>query len=146
MKPRTLDSLTPAQRAQIEPQLATLGTSPLQPAYKTMIEQPPIISRQSRRTMNATERAFERVLCDKYGRENVTFEGLSFLLKNGRRYKPDFVVRVNIAFYCFEVKGTYRLHSESRSRMAFLQAVIDWPEFVWKWYEKQKDGTFRERV
>lgn len=39
-----------------------------------------------------------------------------------------------------EVKGSYRLHSQSRSEMAYAQASIEWPMFQFMWMTKTKEG------
>ena len=75
--------------------------------------------------LTATERKFEAVLVARYGRENVVFQGVSLRMRNGHRYTPDFAVipsnSVAISTVLLvEVKGTYRLGSYQRARLATM--------------------------
>jgi hypothetical protein len=128
-----IDQLPPGLRKQAETQLNG----------KPVDKKPDIVSTPPKRKMTKTEENYERHLIYMHGSGNVHFEGLSFRLRNGHRYTPDFVCR-GAGIYCYEVKGSYRLHSYSRARLAFDQARIEWPQFVFVWVEKQKDGTFKE--
>jgi len=77
---------------------------------------------------------------------DARFEGLTLRMANGHRYTPDWVVvayRGNGNITCYEVKGSYRLHSHQRARLAFDQARCEWPCFRWLWAELQPDGTWR---
>jgi len=65
------------------------------------------------------------------------YEGVSFLLSNGHRYTPDYAVRDSAGNLseCHEVKGSYRLHSHSRARLAYDCARQEWPGIKWVWAE-----------
>ena len=133
------DDLSPQMKRQVDWQLAK--TSPqksvaITPTTKTV--------RPCR--MTKTEQAYEAELIALYGRDNVFFEALTLRLRNGHRYTPDFVVRIGHGdLAMIEVKGSYRLHSYQRARLAFDQAKLDWPEFFFRWVEK-RNGTFEEVV
>jgi hypothetical protein len=130
----TIDQLPPGLRQQAEKQLSMRVTKHVAPD---------IITATPKRKMTKTEQSYEQILVTAYERKNVHFEGLSLRLRNGLRYTPDFVaVAADESICLYEVKGSYRLHSYSRARMAFLQARIDWPMFGFVWIEKQKDGSF----
>jgi len=73
----------------------------------------------------------------------IVFEPMTIRLANGHRYTPDFGFIAGGRAHFIEVKGSYRLHSYQRARMAFDQAAIEWPCFVWIWVELQDDGTWK---
>jgi predicted nuclease of restriction endonuclease-like RecB superfamily len=98
---------------------------------------------KAKRAMTKTEEEFLIRLAMEYGADNVRYEALTFKLGNGHRYTPDFIVRHGDRLCIYEVKGSYRLHSHSRARLAFDQARVEWPCFTWVWAEKQKDGSWR---
>ena len=84
----------------------------------------------------------------EYARRYLTpvarFEGLTIRLENGHRYTPDFVTfGLDGRFECHEVKGSYRLGSYQRARLAFDQARVEYPAWRWVWAERQRDGTWR---
>ena len=65
---------------------------------------------------------------------DVRYEPLTFKLKNGHRYTPDWVVfRDGLPVECIEVKGSYRFASQNRSQMAWAQARLDFPGLKWVW-------------
>ena len=76
-----------------------------------------------------------------HGRD-ARYEGMSFLMANGHRYTPDFAVHGAVT-ELHEVKGSYRLHSHGRARLAFDQARTELPWYTWVWAEKRKGGGFR---
>ena len=69
------------------------------------------------------------------------FQGLRIGLRNGHVYTPDFVCwsNGNLQKTVIEVKGTYKLPSYQRAKMAYDQAKIEWPEFWWMWVELNKE-------
>ena len=72
--------------------------------------------------------------------DGYIFEGLRIGLQNGHFYTPDFVCRKGLGVKTvIEVKGTYKLQSYQRARMAYDQAKLEWPEFSWMWYELNKE-------
>lgn len=74
------------------------------------------------------------------------FEGITLKMANSHRYTPDFYVSPggNVV-ELHEVKGGHRLHSYARSRLAFDQARIEFPEFVFIWATKNKNGWIIKR-
>ncbi len=64
---------------------------------------------------------------------DARYEALTFRLANGHRYTPDWVVVRNGRIECHEVKGSYRMHSHQRARLAFDQVRIEFREFVFVW-------------
>lgn len=74
---------------------------------------------------------------------DVRFNPMSLHLANGHRYTPDASFIRYGDLHIVEVKGSYRLGSLQRSRLAYDQARIEWPMFTFWWMERQKDGTWR---
>ncbi len=89
------------------------------------------------RQPNKTETAYlNRLKCEFPG-SLIRYEGITLLLENGCRYTPDFVVSLDITLLLVEVKNAaYKHASYGRSKMAFAQAQIDYPMFVYRWAEK----------
>jgi hypothetical protein len=96
---------------------------------------------KKRREPTQTELAYRDAYLDDF---DPVFEGLTVVLRTGRRYKPDWVVQeTDRRIECHEVKGKHRLPSYERSRMAWEQARLDWPAIRWVWAELGEDGTWR---
>jgi len=87
-----------------------------------------------------TEAEFAR--CHLAGKD-ARFEALVFRLANGHRYTPDWVYVEGGRLVCVEVKGARRLGSYQRARMAFDQAVVEWPDVRWIWAERCEDGSWQ---
>lgn len=66
---------------------------------------------------------------------DARYEAVSFLMSNGHSYRPDWAVfdDYGILRECHEVKGSYKLHSHSRARLAFDQARIEFWGMTWVW-------------
>ena len=65
---------------------------------------------------------------------DARYEALTFRMANGHRYTPDWVVfRDGVPVACHEVKGSYRMHSHGRARLAFDQARAEFPGLTWEW-------------
>ena len=95
----------------------------------------------ARREPTKTEAAYARTyLTGKAAR----YEALTFLLANGHRYTPDWSWWQGGHLWAVEVKGSYRLGSYQRARLAFDQVRIDFPDVHWLWAERRKDGTWKE--
>ena len=133
-KPLRLDDLPDALRRQICQEQARprptagepgLGKATVPPA----IPKPP----RARRGPNKTEERFRREYLEPRGIKAV-FEGATFRLANGHRYTPDWVwLDETGRAVCVEVKGSYKLPSYQRARMAYDQARIEWPGIIWIW-------------
>jgi len=106
-------------------------------------EAPPVepVKTSHRGQPTKTELAYRREVLDRNpAAEGVVYEALTFRLENGHRYTPDWVFWVGGKLHCVEVKGAYRLGSYQRARMAFDQAAVEWPGFVWIWAERNGQG------
>ena len=95
---------------------------------------------------NATEARFNRDMLGGRGH----YEAVTFRLLGGSRYTPDwtcFTSDGRVVFY--EVKGGYRLPSEGRALVAFLEcrAQFPWAEFRWfAWDAKRKAWTEKHQA
>ena len=91
---------------------------------------------------NKTETEYGNILKYEYPGCEPRFEAVSIYLENGSRYTPDWCVPLpGGSLLLVEVKnGAYRHASYGRSKMAFQQCRIDWPQFKYRWAEKFKDG------
>jgi hypothetical protein len=99
-------------------------------------------ARKGRGEPNKTEAEYARLYLAGMG---ARFEALTFRFANGHRYTPDWCYREageSGRLVCVEVKGSYRLGSYQRARLAFDQAVVEWPVIRWVWAERRKDGSW----
>jgi len=97
---------------------------------------------------NKTEASYRTEVLDRQAAAgllaSIAYEALTIRLANGHRYTPDWVCRTVAGLtICIEVKGTYRMHSHQRARLAFDQAALEWPAWRWIWAEKQAVGGWR---
>lgn len=120
-----LSDLPPEYRAQAEVQLG-------------MAAAPTVIPGKLKRLKpNKTEAYYCRVHLDT--RSDVTaiyYEGLTLRMANGHRYTPDFVVVTSGGIELHEVKGSYKLGSYQRARLAYDQAKVEFPCFKFVWWSK----------
>ena len=101
----------------------------------------PPVKTTRRRQPTKTERAYRTQIIDRNPAvAAVAYEALTFRLANGHRYTPDWVYWAGSRLHCVEVKGAYRLGSYQRARLAFDQAAVEWPGFVWIWAERNGQG------
>ena len=128
-----LDHLPPRIRAQAEAQLAAEDARRAKqpdPQHVVVCNDKP-----AAKGPNKTEASYRRAHIDT--RDDVRavwYEGLTFRMANGHRYTPDWIVaRRDGRIECHEVKGKYRFGSHQRARLAFDQARVEFPEFVWVW-------------
>ena len=92
----------------------------------------------ARKKPNKTELAYYEDHCMGL---DARYEALSFRMRNGKSYKPDWVVFQNGApIACIEVKGSYQHHSHQRARLAFAQCKIEFEGIRWIWATKTKQG------
>ena len=90
--------------------------------------------------MTKTEMEAQRLFCPPGAR----FEGVTFAMSNGHRYTPDFVWWGDDGrMTCMEVKGSFRLGSYQRAKLAFDQCKAEFPQVTWVWKERQKDGSWK---
>lgn len=155
MKPISLDKLGAAVRRLNSDALA--GT----PQYRRIIVAPQHVSateklirdgippapakkpRRPKAPSKTEHQAMDYLLTQH--RCDIRWNAVSFKLLNGHRYTPDLHMDLGTGRrqVFIEVKGSYRLGSLQRSRLAFDQAKREWPCFDWWWMEKQKDGTWK---
>ena len=104
---------------------------------------------QKKERMTKTEQRFEREvllpMVDSGELKRYQFEGVSFDMKNGHRYTPDFEACDGTRMVCFEVKGSYKLGSYQRARLAFDQCKVERPWIVWRWFEINEYGLWVEK-
>jgi hypothetical protein len=89
-------------------------------------------SGRQRKGPNKTEKKY-RDYCLRG--QDARYEAVSFLMSNGHRFTPDWAVfdRAGILRECHEVKGSYKLHSHGRARLAFDQARVEFWGITWVW-------------
>lgn len=136
-----IEDLPPHMQVQVRAQLA-LETKTVQPVQPTA--QPERTARPAGPAgPNKTEAAYRREVLDTNPAiSRVSFEPMTFHLANGHRYTPDWGFISNGRLHLVEVKGAYRLGSYQRARLAFDQAAVEWPDFVWIWAERN-GGTWK---
>ena len=120
-------------------------TAALLRAVSSQIPAPAPKKARKPRQPTKTEIAAREFLLRTGRYSEVRWNSLTFTLENGHRYTPDLVAVLKDdpqALTVFEVKGSYRLGSLQRSRLAFDQARIEWPMFRFVWMERRKDGSW----
>ena len=95
----------------------------------------------ARKQMGPTKTEAEFARQHLHGK-GARFEALVFRMENGHRYTPDWVYVEGGRLVCVEVKGSRRLGSYQRARVAFDQAAVEWPDARWIWAERREDGTW----
>jgi hypothetical protein len=98
--------------------------------------------RSSLRVPNKTEADYNNRCLSGAG----VYEPVTFRLPGGSRYTPDWMTVDGNGITFHEVKGSYRLHSQGRSRIAFRECAAAFPYFRWIWATRQKDGTYKIEV
>lgn len=101
-----------------------------------------VLDKPKGRVPNKTESDYRRTCIDT--RRDVVschYEGVTLRLKCGRKYTPDWViVRKDGVIELVECKGSYRLQSYGRSRLAWEVAQLDFPCFKFVWKTKSAGG------
>jgi hypothetical protein len=120
--------LSPALQNQIR---AQMGSPAVQPPVQTA-------AMPKHAGPNKTESAYRgEILARRADLLSIAYEALTIRMANGHRYTPDFVtLRTDGCIECHEVKGSYRLGSYQRAKLAFDQAKTEWPVFAWVWAER----------
>lgn len=89
---------------------------------------------------NKTEASYMNLLAFEFPGCKISFEGISLRLDNGARYTPDVAVHTPEGLLLVEVKNAaYKHASYGRSKMAFNQCRLDYPQFQYRWAEKDKN-------
>lgn len=95
-------------------------------------------ARESQFDSKAEEDFFTNVLGRKAIPHPLTLHTLS-----GGRYTPDFLAFVDGVPTLFEVKGSYRLHSQDGANRRFLEAAAEFGEvFSFVWAVRTKGGEW----
>ena len=138
-KPLRLDDLPERLQQQIRegatPRLAA-DPVPRGPLIPRPEKTPPVASQPQKTAKgpNKTEARYEREILAPQGIE-AGYEAITFKLRNGHRYTPDWVYadQTTGRLTCVEVKGAYRFGSHQRARLACDQARLEWPGITWIW-------------
>ncbi len=98
--------------------------------------------------MTKAEEQYGRILQTQYpyrASHEIMFESISFRLRNGTRYTPDWVVFGGAQIVLVvEVKGSFRLGSAGTSAMKVKDFVVDYPMIPFRHVQKQKDGWYEQ--
>jgi hypothetical protein len=91
------------------------------------------------KAMNKTERHYHTFILSG---KDARYEALTFRMRNGHRYTPDFSVFDDAGrlIECHECKGSYALYSQQRARLAFDQCKKEFTGIRWIWAVKTSDG------
>ena len=131
-----LSDLPPHLRIQAERQLSATAKSPPAAAPREARQRPPVRV-PVRRTPNLTEARFND---ERLGGRGI-YEGITFNVPSGK-YTPDWVYYGLSCVICVEVKGSYRLGSQSGASAKFKEAVAMNPGITFVWAKLEKDGTW----
>lgn len=114
-----------ARKAGALPPLQTAAQAVVKPARKKRIG-------KGAQQPNETELRYRGSVLAGFA--DVRYQPITFHMKNGHDYTPDWVVFENgKPVECHEVKGTYSFASEGRARLAFDQAALEFPGLRWFW-------------
>jgi len=103
---------------------------------------PAVVKEKAPAGPNKTEMDYYRTFLEPRKVIAIRYEGITLRLQSNHRYTPDFVVLTADGIELIEVKGSYKLHSHQRARLAFDEARVQWPCFKFYWAEKQKGGNW----
>ena len=98
--------------------------------------------KKGRKGANKTEMAAFHYLTQCYRGARIRYEAITFHLQAEAAYTPDWLVSLpeNDTMICVEVKnGAYKHASYGRSRLAFRQAALEFPQFQFIWLELQNN-------
>ncbi len=135
----TLDQLPSHLREQVARQLApkmprmpaktmtTLATTTIAPTAPDKVGRKPAMPKKP----NPTEQRYNADFLGGHG----MFEAVNLRLDSGARYTPDWMTTdaTTGRVVLVEVKGSYRLHSHARARLAFMECVKKFPMFGFHW-------------
>ena len=94
------------------------------------------------RQPNKTERSYMTMLSYEFPKSKIVFEAWTFHMSNGHAYTPDlFVFHEDGTILIVEVKARgkngFRQASYGRAKLAFDQSMVEYPQFNYRWAEKQ---------
>ena len=129
--------LTPAPPAPVRPVQPVQRPKYAPKASKSLATR---VSRaRTSKHMSHTEERFRDRFCASCGWRVLRYEPLSIWVSGGFRYTPDFLVATENGELAFvETKGSYRLQSHSRARLAFANASTRTPAFVFVWAKEDR--------
>lgn len=153
----TLADLPEPYRAQAEAQLGRQVLYLAAASQLPCLDAPRPATGKISRVPSKTEMAFYREFLSPHIRAGfllrADYERLTLRItkdeknpdeKGKHRYTPDWVAYdYNGRCHCYEVKGSYKLESYQRSRLAFDQARIEWKYITFYWYERNENGEWR---
>jgi hypothetical protein len=126
------DIKNPILRAQIEAKL--VGQKPTKTEAKLKTKK---TTRQTTpKEPNKTEARFNREVLGGAG----MYEAMTFRLAGGSRYTPDFITFDGQKITAWEVKGSYRFHSQGRAWTAFRECRARFPFIKFRWMTLKKHG------
>ena len=131
-----LSDLPPNLRVQAERQLYAPAKTPPAAAPREARHRPPVRV-PAPRVPNRTESRFND---ERLGGRGI-YEGITFNVPSGK-YTPDWVYYGMSSVICVEVKGSYRLGSQSGASAKFKEAVALHPGITFVWAKLAKDGTW----
>lgn len=132
-----LSDLPPHLRIQAERQLAPNHKEPPTTTAPRAARHRPPVRVPVPRIPNRTE---SRYNIERLGGMGL-YEGITFNVPSGR-YTPDWVYFAHGQTICVEVKGAYRLGSQSGAAAKFKEAVTLFPGVTFVWAKLEKDGTW----
>ena len=138
-----LSDLPPHVQAQIQRKLDAEKQA-TKPPSEPGVKPEPKSHRAAPKGPTKTEAAYRLEILDRNPAVRVVgFEAITVRLANGHRYTPDWCFVAGDRLHLVEVKGSYRLGSYQRARLAFDQARIEHPWAVWIWAERTKEGGWK---
>jgi hypothetical protein len=114
-----------------------------QVAIPLKVEELPAPAKEIRkRQPNKTETEYGYRLSLEFPGCKIVFEGITLRLDCGAKYTADWCTHLpDGKILLCEVKNSgYKHASHGRSRLAFSQAKIDFPQFIFRWCSKDKTG------
>jgi len=125
-----------AQLSDLPPHLQAQAKAQMPDLYPT--KPTVILDAPKHKGPNKTEAHYRRAYIDtRYDVKSVHYEGLTLRMANGHKYTPDYVVVTNDGVIeLHEVKGSYKLGSYGRAKLAFDQAKVEFPCFKFVWWTK----------
>jgi hypothetical protein len=97
--------------------------------------------KKGKKGANKTEMAAFHYLTQCYRGARIRYEAITFHLQAEAAYTPDWLVSLSgdNTMICVEVKNAaYKHASYGRSRLAFRQAALEFPQFQFIWLELVK--------
>lgn len=139
-----MSDLPPHMRAQVARQLGQSPTAKAGDGQKRVPHAAKALPNRVQRArsstkMSHTEERFVGRFCPSRSWTVLRFEPFSIWVSGGFRYTPDFLVQTgNGELLIVETKGSWRLQSHSRARIAFADASTRTPGFVFCWAKENK--------